>query len=149
MNSELSSEQFLSVVSNCIEEDGSFSFSPHGGSMRPTVREGDTVLFVKPEEIRKYDVLLYRRPDGKAVLHRVIAVNGDRLTMRGDAQWRPEFNVPARNAVALAKTLTRGGRTRFFHSAEMLLAAWAVNAYNGTRRFFHRASGKLRRIIEK
>lgn len=142
--SELSSEQFLALVQSCLEKSGSFEFSPHGGSMLPTVREGDSVKLVPPGDIRKYDVILYRRPGGKAVLHRVIACKGEKLVTRGDAQWLPEFNVRKESVVALAPSFTRDGKTVPLGGSPAIVMR---NAYNGVRRFFHRAVNKIKRTV--
>lgn len=137
---DVTPERFLSLVSDRLEAEGSVEFSPHGESMSPTLRDGDTVTLVKAKSVRKYDVILYRRPNGKAVLHRVIAVKDGAFVTRGDAQWQPEFNVRPESVVALAIAYTRGKKTS---SLGKTPSAVMINAYNACRRFFRRALNKL------
>jgi len=67
-----------------LEENGFFVWRSVGVSMFPLIREGrDQILIRKRPEARlkKYDVVLYRRPDvtgrGAYVLHRILRVNED------------------------------------------------------------------------
>ena len=57
-----------------------------GTSMMPLLdQQTDTVRLVKaPERLKKYDVPLYRRPDGELVLHRIVKVCADYYVIRGD-----------------------------------------------------------------
>lgn len=60
-----------------LRENGYTICSPISGSMKPLIRPNiDSAVFVPPEHIRKYDVVLYRR-NGQAIMHRVISINGD------------------------------------------------------------------------
>lgn len=47
-----------------------------GKSMEPTLQTGDLVLVVKvsPENIRVGDVIVYKKPDGTFIIHRVIKI---------------------------------------------------------------------------
>ena len=61
--------------------------------MKPLFREGrDAVMLKAPDrEIKKYDVVLYTDALGRYILHRVIAVKGDTLVIRGDNTYKKEF----------------------------------------------------------
>jgi signal peptidase I len=63
------------------------------GSMSPVVSPGDVVL-IRPagtEELVPDSVVLFRRPDGEAVLHRISALLPDgTLQTRGDANLAPD-----------------------------------------------------------
>ena len=60
--------------------------SPMGVSMLPMLREGrDTVeLSAPPKQLKRYDLPLYQRADGKYVLHRVVKVLPDSYVFCGD-----------------------------------------------------------------
>ena len=51
-------------------------FSPRGISMLPMLRQGkdSVILSPLPENLRKYDIPLYQREDGKYILHRIVEV---------------------------------------------------------------------------
>jgi signal peptidase I len=56
-----------------------------GSSMEPDLQSGDLVLARSADEYRVGDVVAYRSHDlGKIVLHRIVALDGDRYTFKGD-----------------------------------------------------------------
>lgn len=57
-----------------------------GVSMEPMLRQyrEESVICPVDREIRKYDVVLFRRKDGQYVLHRVVGMEGDIYLIRGD-----------------------------------------------------------------
>ena len=126
----------------------SVRFSPKGTSMLPMLREGkDTVtLSSPPYSLKKYDIPLYRRDDGKYVLHRVVAVD-DHYTCIGDNQFIYEANIRPDQIVAVVTAFSRGEKEhstcefgyrlycRFWHHSRAL------------RHFWRRGCGKLRRIF--
>jgi hypothetical protein len=69
-----------------IESLGAYVSAPIGKSMRPMLRgKRDTIRVEAPDgRLRRYDVALYARRDGKHVLHRVIRVRENDYVMRGD-----------------------------------------------------------------
>lgn len=63
-----------------------------GSSMTPFLHPGDMAYLDLPKEpLRRGDVVLYTRPSGQYVLHRVVSLNRDgTVTMVGDAQTELE-----------------------------------------------------------
>ncbi len=57
-----------------------------GSSMKPLLREGKTSVFIEPvsRELKRGDIPLYLRYDGRYQLHRIIKVNDDHYLIRGD-----------------------------------------------------------------
>lgn len=79
-----------------IDKKGYYIATPIGISMLPLIRETvDTVKLVKPDrELKKYDVVLYQRPQtGVYVLHRIIKVRKDSYDLCGDNQVVVEHGV--------------------------------------------------------
>lgn len=79
-------EQFFLWVENEIAEGRSVRFRLKGNSMYPLLRNGldDVILYpCKNEELQPMDVILFRYK-GKHLLHRIIKIDGNRLTMQGD-----------------------------------------------------------------
>jgi signal peptidase len=57
-----------------------------GDSMRPAMRTGDIVVFVRPHTLRVGDVVVYESGGSSRVIHRVHSVDGtDTVRTRGDA----------------------------------------------------------------
>ena len=71
-------------------EGVSVTFPVKGRSMLPFIVGGrDSVILEKPTEIRKGDVVLAyvesdNREDRRYVVHRIISLDGDRVTLMGD-----------------------------------------------------------------
>ena len=104
-------EELLPLIQECLGSGRSFTFSPHGVSMLPMLRQGiDTVtLSPLPEKLRKYDLPLYRRPDGKFVLHRIVKA-GQTYTCIGDHQFVYEKGVEHDWMIAVVTEFTRDGK---------------------------------------
>ncbi len=109
-------EELLPIMKECLEAGRSFTFSPHGISMLPMLRDGiDTVTLSKPTgALHKYDLPLYRRPDGKFILHRIVKT-GATYTCIGDNQFCPEKGVDPTWIIAVVTSFTRDGKK---HSVE-------------------------------
>ncbi len=97
------------VISEVTSAGGSVRLDVKGNSMWPLLRsEKDSVLLVKPDNIKKNDVILFRRFDGKIALHRVISLTDDHLTTIGDNQYVFEGNVDKSSVIAKAIEFRRG-----------------------------------------
>lgn len=81
---------------------GSFMFAVvEGRSMEPLLQTGDLVFVIKvdPQEIHVGDVVVYQKPTGEYVIHRVINVlkSGDNILIvtKGDNNPVPDGKIPA------------------------------------------------------
>ncbi len=95
-----------------LQSGGEVSFVTAGFSMLPMLRNRtDKIILKKPEgRLKKYDVPLYIRDDGKFVLHRIIHVNCDGYITRGDNQKEIERGVKDEQITAVLKSFVRNGR---------------------------------------
>lgn len=130
-------KEILPLMQERLAAGESVQFTPRGTSMRPMLEGGrdQVVLSPLPEEIKKYDLPLYRRPNGQFVLHRVVKV-GQTYTCIGDNQFALETDVPREWMIALATGFVRKGREysvssakyqlycRFWHWTRPLRRAW-------------------------
>ena len=124
-------------------------FAPRGISMLPMLRQGiDTVtLSPLPEKLKKYDLPLYQRENGKYVLHRVVEV-GEHYTCIGDNQFIFERGLSHDQMIAVVSSFTRGDR-------EYSVTDWRYRLYcclwhhsRKLRHFCRRALGWMRRRIK-
>ena len=74
------------AIAENLRRHGRLIVAPVGTSMRPLLHGSrDAVALVAPTfPLRKYDVALYRRGDGKTVLHRVMWATGHSYVFCGD-----------------------------------------------------------------
>ena len=87
---KVSDEVIMSEAIRLVGEGISVTFPVKGRSMLPFIVGGrDSVILEKPTEIRKGDVVLAyveseNREDRRYVVHRIISLDGDRVTLMGD-----------------------------------------------------------------
>ena len=124
-------------------------FSPRGVSMLPMLRPGlDTVVLSPvPEKLKKYDLPLYQRQDGKYVLHRIVAVEGDTYTCMGDNQFYPEKGLAREQMLALVTAFTRGKREYAVTDIRYRIYCYLWHGSRPVRHFWHRGMGWLRRHL--
>lgn len=107
-----------------------------GSSMTPFLHHGDTV-YLSPVEAppQKGDIVLYTRPSGQYVLHRIVKVNADgSYIMLGDAQTQREWiegsgaiHGKVVSALHLGKPLTtKSFRWRFFATVWMCVVPFRL-----------------------
>ena len=76
-------EEMYPLISEIISSGGSFRIFPKGISMLPTIKQGeDSVELAAPKKLRKYDIVLYKRPNGQFVIHRIMKIkNGTEFSV--------------------------------------------------------------------
>lgn len=117
-----------------------------GSSMSPFLHHGDTVYLNRPENPpKKGDIVLYTRPSGQYILHRVAEVNPDgSYIMLGDVQTEREWIESAASIHGVAVCALHKGelltpqsrRWRFFATAwlrvvplrPVIMKSWKVIA---------------------
>lgn len=112
MKAKVRLEDALPLMEAAFEAGASFRFFQRGASMLPMLREGvDSVQLISPEgqDIKKGDVILYRRENGVFVLHRIVGVASDgSFVLCGDNQWLLERGIRKENVIALLEGFWRG-----------------------------------------
>lgn len=93
------------------ENIGALPLVVSGSSMSPFLVHGrDTVYLSRISgEVKKGDVLLYRRDNGAYVLHRVHKIENNTFTMVGDAQTYLEKGIRPDQIIAVMTSAVRKG----------------------------------------
>lgn len=67
-----------------------------GDSMFPMLRDRRDSVIIEPVKgaLKRYDLPLYRRPNGQYVLHRILNVKPDGYVISGDNRYVKEYPVP-------------------------------------------------------
>ena len=143
-------EELMPLLREQLALGKTVKFSPRGISMLPMLRQGidSVVLSPVPERLRKYDLPLYRRDDGKYILHRIVAA-GETYTCAGDNQFELEHGVRHDQMIAVVTAFTRGDK---LHSTQevpykVYCRIWHVS--RGLRHFWRRGIGWLKRHVYK
>lgn len=104
-------EELMPLMKECLANGQSVIFSPHGISMLPMIRQGKDSVCLSPPitPLKKYDIILYQRTNGKYILHRIVGV-GDTYTCIGDNQFVFEKGIEREQVIAVCTSFTRGGK---------------------------------------
>ncbi len=112
MNKERSFSEFAKIIPELLENNETITISPQGSSMTPTIRQGDTVVLQKPCKIKKYDIVLFTKKDGKAILHRVVKkLPFGEYVMQGDSQSVKELGITDKDIIARVIKIKKGKKT--------------------------------------
>jgi len=104
--------EMLPAMEEMLNSGGKVTFTVEGSSMLPTMTGGrDSVTLIKPTgSLKKYDIPLYRRDNGKFVLHRVIGFTDTGYIMCGDNQYAKEYGITDAHLIGLVSSFTRNGK---------------------------------------
>lgn len=106
---ELDLKEFWPLINETISSGGEFRLFHKGTSMLPLLRQGiDSVLLVSPTELKKNDIVLYKRPSGQLVMHRIIKLEKNGYAICGDNQYILEKGITDKNMLAKVKGIYRG-----------------------------------------
>ena len=100
------------ILDEVLDSGSEISLMASGVSMEPYIRDKtDKITIVKATgELKKGDVPLYKRDNGKFVLHRVVGIGDEGYIMRGDNQWVTEYPVKKSCIKAVLKSVERNGK---------------------------------------
>lgn len=117
-------EQLLPLFEEALGQGKSVRFFPRGVSMKPMLWQGrdSVILSPLPEKLKKYDLPLYRREDGRFILHRIVAVGDGYYVCCGDNQWEREAPVYHNQMIAVVTAFSRGKRS-------ISVNAWGYRLY--------------------
>ena len=102
----LSGKEVFSWMNDCER----LQLRVQGTSMSPFLRDReDSVVLIKPEKIRKGDIIVFER-NGYYIMHRVISIKDGFVDTLGDNLITPETDIPVGNVIAVVSTVVRNGK---------------------------------------
>lgn len=113
----------------------SITLKLRGISMRPFLEDGrDRGVLTKPTAFKVGDVVFALLPQGYYVLHRIIKIDGENLTLRGDGNFACEYCTKS-DVKATAVAFYRKGRNTLDKTTDL---KWKVYSFLWMRLFFMR-----------
>lgn len=97
-----------------LQRFGVLIYGNRGDSMCPLIREGRDKVVISPKpqgRLSKYDVPLYRRDDGKYVLHRIMKVRKNDYLICGDNRYYLEEGIDDHHIIGVMTGIIRNGET--------------------------------------
>ena len=107
----VANEVLLEDAAALMNEGREVTLKPLGCSMLPFIRGGrDSVRLKKMPDVAVGDMLLVRLGGPRYVLHRLIAVDGDRLTLMGDGNLAGTETCTKADVLGTVVAIERGSR---------------------------------------
>lgn len=147
----LTTEQLLTALKESFQDNGSFPLAITGWSMRPLLRQNRDTVWLQPfcpEQCKRGSILLYQRPNGRLVLHRVRKCLPGGYCMNGDAQPQCEI-IFTEQILAQAYQICRKGRQ--IPCSSPLLRLWDALWYptRPIRPFLFRIGHRVKKSLHK
>lgn len=112
---DLSSEQFLDLAAEILNQGRNLRFRARGVSMRPFIRDGDLleIRLLPSQAIRRGDILLYRTTSARSLVHRVTRVRSQggtrQFLLHGDAVLQADGWVEPGQVLGRVERVEREG----------------------------------------
>lgn len=134
-----------------LEKSGKLVYTTVGVSMRPLIRQDRDISIIEKPKVRlkKYDVTLYKRPNGQYVLHRVVKVCDDGYVILGDNCLRKEYGIKEEQIIGVLTSLVREGKEVDFNSFGYRFYSRFWYAVYPVRVIFMRTRSLLGRLYRK
>ncbi len=109
---QLPNDVLLGMARDMIRQGHTVTINVKGYSMRPFLEhERDKVLLVSPGELHVGDAVLAEIASNTYVLHRIIAIDGQQITLMGDGNVRGTEHCLCQDVVGVVKKYIRPNRT--------------------------------------
>ena len=97
-----------------IAERGELIYTHIGNSMYPLIRSARDLLVIKPVEgpLKRLDIPLYKRADGRYILHRIIKAEEDSYVLCGDNCLDKERGVTDSQIIGVLTAIINNGSNR-------------------------------------
>ena len=104
----------LGEVSRLLQEGHTVTIMTKGSSMSPFIRgERDSVELVKKDTVEVGDIALCHLGNGHYVLHRVNAVKGDKIRLKGDGNLDATESCTIQDVCGTVTGIFKGDKRRF------------------------------------
>ena len=144
MNKKSSFEDYLN-------EKGTLTYSNVGVSMMPLLRQGKDLFTVRrkgSQRAKTGDVVLFRRPPDRYVLHRVIEVRPDDYVIMGDNCTGKEIGIKDDDILGIMINFVRNGKIHEVTEPLYRFYTWLILHTISLRVFLKRLFGWGKRMIK-
>ena len=140
-------------IEKLLEAGECVQIKPQGYSMDPLFVPGRDEAVIapveKPEELKRGDVVLYRREGSILVLHRIWKRKGDEFYLVGDNQKEIEGPLTEQQMKGLLIQIKRSGRVFDVKNPIYRLLSGLWLALRPARPFLSRLVAKGKRLVQK
>lgn len=104
-------EDFAPLIEEAFSNNKTFKMPVNGVSMLPFINKNHYVVLDKPNDLKKNDIILYKRENGKYVLHRIYKVKKDYYQLLGDNQIYREYPIYQNQVIGKVIEVVKGNKT--------------------------------------
>lgn len=134
------------TIRDVVGAGGVVRLTVTGRSMEPTlIEKRDSVLLVKPEKVKKGDIVLYLRENGDYVLHRIVGKKKGAFLLCGDNQTIIEYPIYPEQIFGMVSGIVRKGNVIPITNIKYRIAAFVWTRFIRLRPFILRTYVKMRR----
>lgn len=143
-------ETYFSMVKEQLDESGRAYVRVTGTSMQPLLRHlRDVVTIDRPQTVRRGDIVLFDRRNGRYALHRVIRKGKTGFTMAGDNQWHMEKDLPYDQILGVVSWIQRDGRMLSCRNLALRIYTFLVTGLAFPRIYLWRAIVRLGKLVRR
>lgn len=143
-------ETYFQMVRKQLDESGRAYVRVTGTSMQPLLRHlRDVVTIDRPQTVRRGDVVLFDRRNGRYALHRVIRKGKTGFTMAGDNQWHMEKDLPYEQILGVVSWIQRDGRMLSCNNLSLRIYTFLVTRLAFPRIYLWRAIVRLGKLVRR
>lgn len=145
-----SQAELADIIEETVNSGGTMPLVVTGNSMKPFMKDGENTVWLeacRDSDYKRGRILLFRREDGKFVLHRVRKVMSDgNLVMNGDAQYWCEV-IKKEQALAVVTNIETNGKKQSCNSVIYRLKVEVWQTLKPFRPYIFRIMRKIKKII--
>ena len=135
-----------------IAKNSSLTYTNVGVSMLPLLRQGKDLFTIRAKSSKRCkpgDVVLYRRPPDKYVLHRVVEVHPTDYVILGDNCISKEYGITDKDIVGIMTGFVRSGREHSIEEIGYRLYSFIWMHTMVSRIFLKKTAVRLKRLLKK
>jgi hypothetical protein len=142
-------DDFEHLANKLLENGNMVRFRAHGRSMLPFIKDGDilTIAPINSDNLKKYDIVFYRKPDKKLAAHRIISKSKKNESIlfhiRGDGYVGGTEKIPATDIMGVITKVERNNTKIKLNSLKIKLATIGWTTIQSIRWFIYRVKRKL------
>lgn len=106
-------EDFIPILLDALSQGKDFIMPVNGTSMLPFIHKSHRVILSAPNNLKKNDIVFYRRDNGQYVLHRIYKVTKDYYVMMGDNQTFEEKPIYQHQIISKVKAVIKKNKTHY------------------------------------
>ena len=134
-----------------IEKNGSLTYTNVGTSMMPLLRQGKDLFTITKrngERCKKGDVVLYKKPPNKYVLHRIIEVRENDYVILGDNCINKEYGIKDSDIIGIMTGYVRNGREHSISDKSYRLYSFWTMKTMGIRIILKKFMARVKKFLK-